>query len=190
MKKILALLLAMMMVLALAACGGNEETPSGSGTTDPGASQQEQPGNGEIEGLAEMAEQINLPGLTAPANSSIYEDWTNLDNNKICFVKNGEYTESEHDDFIKQVWDLTKQLSSDGNYDATEVEAAVYSIDETYSDLADHPDYQSEKEGELVKNYRIKWYFTYNDRVIEVVVNSGFADRIEISTADRGTLKR
>ena len=188
MKKILALLLVMMMVFALAACGGNEETPSGSGTG--GTSQQEQPGNGEIEGLAEMAEQINLPGLAAPANSSIYEDWTNLDNNKICFVKNGKYTESEHDDFIKQVWDLTKQLSSDGNYDATEVEAAVYSIDETYSDLADHPDYQSEKEGELVKNYRIKWYFTYNDRVIEVVVNSGFADRIEISTADRGTLKQ
>lgn len=39
MKKILALLLAMMMVLSLAACGGNEGTPSG------GTSQQEQPSN-------------------------------------------------------------------------------------------------------------------------------------------------
>lgn len=40
MKKLFALLLTMMMVFALAACGGNEETPSGSGTTDPGTSQQ------------------------------------------------------------------------------------------------------------------------------------------------------
>lgn len=42
MKKILAFLLAMTMVFALAACGGNEETPSGSGTNDPGSSQQKQ----------------------------------------------------------------------------------------------------------------------------------------------------
>ena len=46
MKKILALLLAMMMVFTLAACGSNEETPSGSGTTDPGTSQQGQTGSG------------------------------------------------------------------------------------------------------------------------------------------------
>lgn len=38
MKKILALLIAMMMVFTLAACGDNGETPSGSGTTDPGTS--------------------------------------------------------------------------------------------------------------------------------------------------------
>ena len=46
MKRILALLLAMMMVLSLAACGGNKETPAGSGTTDPGTSQQGQTGSG------------------------------------------------------------------------------------------------------------------------------------------------
>ena len=41
MKKIAILLLAMMMVFALAACGGNDSPdPSGSGTTDPGTSQQ------------------------------------------------------------------------------------------------------------------------------------------------------
>ena len=41
MKKILALLLAMMMVFALAACGGNEETPSGSGSNTQGSSEQD-----------------------------------------------------------------------------------------------------------------------------------------------------
>ncbi len=38
MKKILALALALMMVLSLAACGGNEDTPSGSGGSTPGSS--------------------------------------------------------------------------------------------------------------------------------------------------------
>ena len=41
MKKILVLALALMMVLSLAACGGKTDpAPSGSGTTDPGTSQQ------------------------------------------------------------------------------------------------------------------------------------------------------
>ena len=51
MKKIFAFLLAMMMVFALAACGGNEETPSG-GNDNPSQSQQEQnsdDGEGEDE---------------------------------------------------------------------------------------------------------------------------------------------
>ena len=51
MKKILALALALIMVLALAACGGNEENPSGSGTTDPGTSQQEQSGGTDIDNI-------------------------------------------------------------------------------------------------------------------------------------------
>ena len=43
MKKIAILLLAVMLALFLAACGGNDSPdPSGSGTTDHGASQQEQ----------------------------------------------------------------------------------------------------------------------------------------------------
>ena len=46
MKRILAFLLAMMMVFALAACGGNEENPSGSGDNTPGSSQQGQTGSG------------------------------------------------------------------------------------------------------------------------------------------------
>ena len=46
MKKLLALLLATMMVFALVACGGNEENPSGSNDNTPSNSeQQEQPGD-------------------------------------------------------------------------------------------------------------------------------------------------
>jgi hypothetical protein len=47
MRKIAALLLAMMMVLALAACGSGNDTPdpSGSDNTPSNSEQQEQPGN-------------------------------------------------------------------------------------------------------------------------------------------------
>lgn len=52
MKKLFALLLAMTMALSIAACGGGNDdpAPSGSGTTDPGASQQEQPSSTPDEG--------------------------------------------------------------------------------------------------------------------------------------------
>lgn len=55
MKKLFALLIAMMMVLSLAACGGGNDTPdpSGSGDNTPGNSQQQEqpgdtPGNNEL----------------------------------------------------------------------------------------------------------------------------------------------
>ena len=45
MKKSLPILLALAMMLSLAACGGNEETPSGNEDKAPSSSQQEQPGS-------------------------------------------------------------------------------------------------------------------------------------------------
>ena len=54
MKKILALALALMMVLALAACGGKTDpAPSGNGTTDPGTSQTTDPGTSQQGGADE-----------------------------------------------------------------------------------------------------------------------------------------
>ena len=51
MKKLITLLLAVMMVFSLAACGGNEENPSGSEDNTPGSSQQdEQPSSPHDEG--------------------------------------------------------------------------------------------------------------------------------------------
>lgn len=61
MKKLFALLIALMMVLSLAACGGNEETPSGN-NENPSSNQQneqnqqdEQPSNNE-DGNEELTE--------------------------------------------------------------------------------------------------------------------------------------
>ena len=49
MKKLFALLLAMMMIFSLAACGDNE-TPSGSGGDNPGTSQTDNQGGSENQG--------------------------------------------------------------------------------------------------------------------------------------------
>lgn len=57
MKKLFALLIAVMMVLSLAACGGNDDPdPSGSGTGQQGSEQTGQPSNGgEKEALVKQA---------------------------------------------------------------------------------------------------------------------------------------
>ena len=55
MKKILAILLAAMMVFALAACTNNDDNPSGS-ENNPGTSQNDNPGGTENQGGEEKAE--------------------------------------------------------------------------------------------------------------------------------------
>ena len=78
MKKLFVLLLSALMILCLAACGGKTDpTPSGSGTTDPGTSQQE-PSNTPDEGSGENNNDekngLEKYGLTldaiTPANST------------------------------------------------------------------------------------------------------------------------
>jgi len=58
MKKILAILLAAMMVFALAACGGDADKPSDSKNDDTAASQAESKGNGNLSDLDSALSQI------------------------------------------------------------------------------------------------------------------------------------
>lgn len=67
MKKILALALALMMVLALAACGGNEETPSGSDDNSTSQQEQNDPTDSDTDGNEETGTQDNT---TAPADDA------------------------------------------------------------------------------------------------------------------------
>ncbi len=106
MKKLFALLLALMMVFALVACGDNGDNP---GTSQGG---QENPGTqgGETDWTAGF----NLPGLTTPegctAELRLYNDKC------VIFEKSGSFTEAEVDAFAKQVWDSCMEVSSDGIY--------------------------------------------------------------------------
>lgn len=93
MKRIAILLLALMMVLSLAACGDNGETPSGSGTTDPGASQQEQE-NPDSSAPAESGAPDNTaaPGSDAETVEGFLKihGWTEDDIKPEHFVSFGE----------------------------------------------------------------------------------------------------
>ena len=93
MKKFSILLLAMMMVFALAACGGNEETPSGSGTTDPDTSQQEQE-NPDSSAPAESGapDSTDAPGSDAETVEGFLKihGWTEDDIKPAHFVSFGE----------------------------------------------------------------------------------------------------
>ena len=99
MKRFILIALALMMALSLAACGGNEETPSGSGTTAPGTSQQGQSGGTELEDInANNWDQVIKDNfgleLALPEGWSVSEASSpNKRNNiEIKFVKGGNET--------------------------------------------------------------------------------------------------
>lgn len=165
MKKILALLLAMMMVFALAACGGNEENPSGSGTTDPGTSQQDQPGNndGNAGDFAALAEKYSLPGLTAPEGSTV-DEW----GGGIRFQKDGGFTEEEINTFAQAVWDVCNDISTEGIYNTKTVDTSTgkQGKGDEYASLS-----------ETMHSDECYWYYTYNDAIRMVRIYFGAADR-------------
>ncbi len=112
MKRLFAILIALMMVLSLAACGN--ENPGN--TDNPGVSQNGDNGDEGNNGGDEddWTAGFNLPGLTTPegctAELRLYNDKC------VIFEKSGSFTEAEVDAFAKQVWDSCMEVSSDGIY--------------------------------------------------------------------------
>ncbi|WP_148509890.1 LptM family lipoprotein [Hungatella hathewayi] len=144
MKKILALVLAMLMVFCLAACGGanDKPDPSGKGENTPSSSQQEQreqpsnmPSEGgdsggedeeeetweisdkiDIEAFERYAKAQGLPGLKVPKDCDSIQDNHDYDTDPIRFLFTGEISQEVFETYVKSVWKLCKSLSVDGNY--------------------------------------------------------------------------
>lgn len=178
MKKILAFLLVMMMVFALAACGGNEETPSGSGTG--GTSQHEQPSSTLDEGdnngenateplnidpalLAEKAELYRLPGLTLPENSTAeFDDAMG----KFMIIRNEDFTEDDLHAYAQVLWELCSELSPDG----------IYKGEVVGGELRKYEEYSTLEETWMVDRYL--WYYTCGNECVMLAVKlfSSWAD--------------
>ena len=180
MKKIFAFLLAMLMALSLAACGGNEENPSGSNDNTPGSSQQpEQPSsnddgdnNGESATeplsidpalLAEKAELYRLPGLTLPENSTAeFDDAMG----KFMIVRNEDFTEDELHAYAQVLWKLCSALSPDG----------IYKGEVVGGELRKHEEYSALEETWMVDRYL--WYYTCGNEcvMLDVKLFSSWTD--------------
>lgn len=93
MKKVIALLLAIMMLVSLAACGKNPETPN---ITEPPADQQTEPVNQES-GQVQETEQVSQKEEITPENWGIKEMWsainTTYEDFTINFPESGGYSE-------------------------------------------------------------------------------------------------
>ena len=135
MKKILAMALALMMVLALAACGGNEENPSGSGTTDPGTSQQagndsksvatSKADGGQMDAdsdnaasYAEVIELSKLDGIGKPVGYSVESPLDADGDTKMRGLTfrpdSGSTADADLDGYAKAIWNLCIEASDDG----------------------------------------------------------------------------
>ena len=113
MKKLLALLLATMMVFAIAACGGND-TPSGGGNTNnPSQSQNDDGGSGnDNDEGEEWGKKLYLTGLTSPEGSTV-----GYIGDKVRLQKDGGFTTEEKDALVKRIWDACMEVSPAGIYD-------------------------------------------------------------------------
>ena len=104
MKKILALALALIMVFALAACGGNEENPSGSNDNTSG--------NNTSDKGEEWSKKLYLTGLTSPEGSTV-----GYIGDKVHLQKDGGFTTEEKEALVKMIWDACMEVSPAGIYD-------------------------------------------------------------------------
>lgn len=188
MKKILALLLAMMMVFALAACGGGNDTPdpSGNGDNTPSSSEQQdhtsnadendassQPDKSDnVNSLEDLAEMEGLPGLTSPAGA-VYEQGVM----GIVFSKEGGFSKEEKMAYIRSVWDLCKELSPNGIYNNDKLETKYTEITDKYPEF---------EEGTF-ETFQVGWVFVHGGKIWSANITGDEA--IEVYGASLGSVE-
>ena len=120
MKKLLAILLAAMMLLSLAACGNNDDNPSGS-ENNPGTSQSDNQGGTENQGGEEnngdsLSKVLNDVGLTlesiTPAEG-IFDHTFDGEASKIYFYMEAD-TKKDAAAYMNKVIDACKAVADGG----------------------------------------------------------------------------
>ena len=184
MKKLLAILLAAMMLFSLVACGNNE-TPSGNegGGTSQNDKNNDYSGdeNKELEPYSQAAfehylSSINLelddidPDFEWKLNGEKHvfaEDPTNSYAAAIIWFtkESGEITNDEYDTYLEKLYAATKAISQDGK----NIKGKNY--------VSDGEDPLTERTLEDAKGMLEKcWSFRYNDRYYYVHFGRGYSD--------------
>ncbi len=204
MKRLLALLLALMMVFALVACNDNGDNPGN--TDNPGTSQggQENPGtqggeenNGGNETddpnaaptMEQLALKACLPGLTALEGCTFEEYW----GSGVKFDRNDSLTADDIKTLVEAVWAICADVSADGVYSVTN-SGGTNTIKESYASLTDKYgadiNYVAREDDDgYVSFMQFEWYYTYEGKVRVVQIN-GNNKEINVKTMDMGTLEK
>ena len=162
MKKLLAILLAAMMVFALAACGNNDDNPSGS-ENNPGTSQSgENNDGGEENNANDWTANFSITGLTTPDGFTVSSTRSdggigNVKFGNVEFGKDGGFTDADFEAFAQMVWNCCENVSSDGIYKTTRDSSGNAVKGEALADLV------SAKSGD-----RYTWCYTEGDMIMSV----------------------
>ncbi len=200
MKKILALMLAVLLVLSLAACGEKENKPSGSNTDKPGTSQTDNQGGESTGGdetdepnatptMEQLALKACLPGLTALEGCTFEEYW----GSGVKFDRNDSLTADDMKTLVEAVWTICADVSADGVYTVNN-SGSTNTIKESYASLADKYGedikYVAREEDDgFIAFMDFEWYYTYEGQV-RVVQIGGTNKGINVKTMNMGTLEK
>ncbi len=187
MERIFALLLALVMCLSLAACGGGDEdkTPSSDNTPSSSSQQEQQPSNTPDPDTSEPDETSDMPDESSELSDDGEEDWTDFfslpglatpdgftvtsqkwsgDEPRICnvnFEKSGGFTEEEINAFAQMLWDSCMEVSPDGIYELAYVDGKP-AAGTAYTSISDAQD---------TTYGAFNWSYTHSDYVMNIQIS-------------------
>ena len=197
MKKILAILLAAMMVFALAACGNNEK-PDPSNSDKPGTSQTDNQGGennngGENSGNgAQTTEdtfetrmtEVGLPGLAMPEGCA-YEQAKSSVFKGAKLTKETGWTSDDLKAFIRSAWTRCSELTNAGIFDGT-FGGGKFTVEKTYDSILDkYPEFDTTE----LDGCEITWNYTYDGNVYQLKIShASKSENVAIYTYNTSTV--
>ena len=181
MKKLLALLLAAMMIFSLAACGNNDDNPSGNennpGVSQSGENTDKQGGASKKADGGEMIEDADnadydeierLSGIASIGNPSGYEVYesttlTTDESHRIYFESaSGDVAVEDIEKYAAALWNLCVDLADDG---------ALYKYSTSSNEItAEYKDFSDAMKRE--DDY--SWCYGHGGKIIQMSVFKGY----------------
>ena len=202
MKKLLAILLAAMMVFALAACGDNNTTDPDKDS--PGVSQSGNQGGTENQGGennnggensgngAQTTEdtfetrmtEVGLPGLAMPEGCA-YEQAKSSVFKGAKLTKETGWTSDDLKEFIRSAWTRCSELTNAGIFDGT-FGGGKFTVEKTYDSILDkYPEFDTTE----LDGFEITWHYTYDGSVYQLKISQASgSNNVAIYTYNTNTV--